>query len=195
MSMKKFINSFVCKFLFSVKYINLDNLYSVPRCIIAPNHSNIFDPFFIYPVSRNLSIMAKAEIFRYPLIGRLLRHYNVFPVNRNKTDSKSLFKSLRIFESTGEQELLIFPEGKVVKNQEEVGKIAKKGVVFVAVNANVPIVPVYITRRPRLFSKVSVVFGKPYFVENSILKDKSNILMESKELVSKIYALKKIAES
>ena len=45
MSMKKFINWLFCKFLYKVNYNNLENLYSKEKVIIAPNHSNIFDPF------------------------------------------------------------------------------------------------------------------------------------------------------
>ena len=89
--------------------------------------------------------MAKSEVFKYPILGKLFKHYNVFPVDRNKTDSKSLFHSINIFKQPGNQELLIFPEGKVIKNESEIGKIAKKGVVFISANCNVPIVPVYIS--------------------------------------------------
>ena len=119
MSMKKFINWLFCKFLYKVNYNNLENLYSEEKVIIAPNHSNIFDPFYIYPITRNLSIMAKSEVFKYPILGRIFKHYNVFPVDRNKTDSKSLFHSINIFKQPGNQELLIFPEGKVIKNESE----------------------------------------------------------------------------
>lgn len=190
MNMKKFIKFLFCKFLFRVEYINLDNLYLENKLIIAPNHSCIFDPFFIYPVTRNLSIMAKSEIFKYPILGKLFKHYNVFPVNRNRTDTKSLLHSMNIFKKEGIQELLIFPEGKVVKEEQEIRKIAKKGVVFISASLNIPILPVNITRRPKFFSKVIVTFGKPYYTDKSILEDKSKIINESKKLVNIIYDLK-----
>ena len=189
MSMKKFINWLFCKFLYKVNYNNLENLYSEEKVIIAPNHSNIFDPFYIYPITRNLSIMAKSEVFKYPILGRIFKHYNVFPVDRNKTDSKSLFHSINIFKQPGNQELLIFPEGKVIKNESEIGKIAKKGVVFISANCNVPIIPVYITRRPKLFSTVTITFGTPYRIDKNILKNKSEIIKESHKLIEKIYNL------
>ena len=67
MSMKKFVKNFFCRFLFKVSYSGLENLQKYDQYLICPNHSCIFDPFFIYPVSRNLYIMAKAEIFKYPI--------------------------------------------------------------------------------------------------------------------------------
>ena len=181
MHMKKFIKFLFCKFLFRVEYINLDNLYLEDKLIIAPNHSCIFDPFFIYPITRNLSIMAKSEVFKYPILGRLFKHYNVFPVNRNKTDAKSLLHSMNIFKQDGIQELLIFPEGKVIKDEKEISKVAQKGVVFISASLNVPILPVNITRRPKFFSKVTVTFGKSYYIDKSNLEDISRIRNESKK--------------
>ena len=89
----------------------------------------------------------------------------------------------------GIQELLIFPEGKVIKEEKEIRKIAKKGVVFISASLNVPILPVNITRRPKFFSKVTVSFGTPYYIDKSILEDKSKIINESKKLVNTIYDL------
>ena len=48
-------------YLFKVSYSGLDNLNKYDQYLICPNHSCVFDPFFIYPPSRNLFIMAKAE--------------------------------------------------------------------------------------------------------------------------------------
>ena len=69
--------------------------------------------------------MAKAEIFKYPIFSRIIKHYNVFPVDRTKVDSKSLFQALSIFENNEPNQLLIFPEGKVVKDENEIGKKGK----------------------------------------------------------------------
>ena len=191
MFMKKFINFLFCKFLFRVHYYNIENLEIYDKYLICPNHSCVFDPFFIYPKTKNLSIMAKSEIFKNKLIAKILTHYNVFPVNRNKVDVKSLFHSLSIFKEDIPCEFLIFVEGGVVKNKEDIGTKVHNGAVFVASKLHVPIIPVYITRRPKFFSKVDVIFGKPYFLDKSILKNKSLVKEESRNLINKIYGLKK----
>lgn len=187
--MKRFIKYFACKFLFRVTYINIENLDKYPRCIIAPNHSSIFDPFFIYPMASNLYIMAKSEIFKNKLFAKILKHYNVFPVDRNKRDPKSLFTALNVFKNQSEVQLLIFAEGKVIKHESDIGKIVKNGVTYIASENNIPIVPVYISRRPKLFSRVKVIFGTPYFIDK--VKDKKEIIAKSKELLNKIYDLRK----
>ena len=190
MSMKKFVKIFFDSFLFKVSYSGLDNLQKYDQYLICPNHSCIFDPFFIYPPSRNLFIMAKAEIFKYPIFSRIIKHYNVFPVDRTKVDSKSLFQALSIFENNEPNQLLIFPEGKVVKDENEIGKKARNGATFIAAKVNIPIIPTYITRRPSFFSKVNVTFGEPIFIPQEVLNDKNILRDYSRKLVDKIYSLK-----
>ena len=187
--MKKFIKYFVCKFLFRVTYVDIENLYKYPRCIITPNHSSIFDPFFIYPMASNLYIIAKSEIFKNKLFAKILRHYNVFPVDRTKRDPKSLFIALSIFKVQSEVQLLIFTEGKVVKYESDIGKSVKNGATFIASENHIPIVPVYISRRPKLFSRVKVIFGTPYFIDK--VKNKKEIIKESRKLLNNIYDLRK----
>lgn len=191
MSMKKFINLFFCKFLFRVSYTGLENLEKYDQYLICPNHSCIFDPFFIYPKAKNLYIMAKSELFKYPIFSSLLKHYNVFPVNRNIIDSKSLFTALSVFKNNTNSQLLIFPEGKVIKQTDEIGKKVRNGATFISAQANAPIVPVYISRRPSFFSKVSVTFGEPFFMDSEVLESKSYLKQCSNNLINKIYSLKK----
>ena len=55
--------------------------------------------------------------------------------------------------------------------------------------AEVPIIPVYITARPRFFSQVTVKFGEPLYTSKQDLKDKEKIKTKSKELMTKIYSM------
>lgn len=190
MNMKRFVNLICCHFLYKVNYIGLENLENIHQCLICPNHSNVFDPFFIYPVSNHLYIMAKAELFKHRLLAKIFKHYHVFPVDRTKKDPKSLLYSLEIFKTNEPRQLLIFPEGGVLKTEDEIGKKIRNGATFIAAQLNIPIIPVYITRRPRLFSKVSVIFGNPFYVGKEFLRDKQMLRNKSEELIDVIYQLK-----
>lgn len=187
--MKTFIKFVFCKLLFHVHYYNIENLQKYDRFLICPNHSSIFDPFFIYPVSKNLSIMAKSEIFKNKLVSKILKHYNVFPVDRKRVDIKSLLHSLNVFKNDAPCELLIFPEGGVIKKEEDVGKKVHNGAVFIASKLGIPIIPVFITRRPKIFSKIKIIFGKPYFLDKHLLKNKKRLEDESHNLIKNIYNL------
>ena len=50
--------------LFRVKYLGLENIQNAGKCVVCPNHSTIFDPFWVYFKSKNMWIMAKAELFK-----------------------------------------------------------------------------------------------------------------------------------
>lgn len=186
---KTIMSGLCCHFIYRVKYIHLERLNSIPKCLICPSHSNIFDPTFIYPKTDDIYIMAKAEIFKNKWIAKLLKHYGVFPVNRKQRDTKSVLYSLSLFENVVSRRLLMFPEGGILQKNEEIGSRVKNGAVFIAAEAGVPIIPVYITRRPKLFSKVRVVFGEPIYIEKEIAKNKVELRERSKQLVQTIYAL------
>lgn len=185
---RKVIIFIVCKILFRVEYRNEEILEKYDKCLICPNHSRIYDPIFIYPKISNMYGMAKSELFKHKLLANFLEFHNIFPVDRENIDAKSLRKALKLLKNNNEIKLLIFPEGKVLKDKKERG-IIKNGAVYIGAMANVPIIPIYITARPRYFSKVVVKFGKPIFYNKLQLKDKNKIIDASKQLLKEIYNL------
>ena len=59
-----FFRVFFCKIFYRVNYINKENEENLDKCMICPNHSNTLEPTWIYAKTPNLSIMAKAELFK-----------------------------------------------------------------------------------------------------------------------------------
>ena len=53
-----------------------------------------------------------------------------------------------------------------------------------------PLLPVYIKKNPRIFSKVYVVFGKPIKLPEDVHKDKEKMQEYSDMLLDEIYKLK-----
>lgn len=180
-----------CHLLYRIKYINAEQIKNLERCVICPNHTSTMDPFFIYPKTKNLYIMAKAELFEKKWLSKLFNHYNVFPVDRRKVDVKSTLVAVNIFkENTGPAQFLIFPEGKVIKENEEIGRV-RNGAVFIAATSEVPIIPVHISQNVRLFRKINVTFGNPITINKEVLESKEKIKEESKKLLNIIYELDK----
>jgi len=171
---------------YRVRYINAENLKLVDKAVICPNHSSNADPFWIYFKVPNLWIMAKAELFENKLVGAVLSKFNVFPIHRGKKDAKSLIHSINVIEENEHSRLLIFPEGTRIKRNKERGR-AKVGPAFVASEAGVS---VYITKNPKIFSRVYVIFGKPIEVSKDLYKDKENLQEFSDMLLDEIYKLK-----
>lgn len=187
--LKFIINIVICHFLYRVRYINKENEENLNKCLICPNHSNTLEPLWIYTKTDNLWIMAKAELFKYKLVGFLFRKCNVFPIRRGEKDVKSIMHAINIFKEGDKRKLLIFPEGKRIKKDKERG-VAKVGAAYIAYKANVPIVPVYLTKNAKLFSKVYVIYGEPMYITKEIAKDREKLDEFSKKVLDEAYSLK-----
>lgn len=186
---KCIINIFICHFLYRVKYINKENEEKLDKCLICPNHSNTLEPLWIYAKTDNLWIMAKAELFKHKFFGYLFRKCNVFPIRRGERDVKSIMHAINIFSDGDKRKLLIFPEGKRIKKDKERG-IAKVGAAYIAYKANVPIIPVYLTKNAKLFSKVYVIYGEPIYVTKEVAEDKAKLNEISNKLLDEAYSLR-----
>lgn len=142
----------------------------VPRSgpvLLVANHSSVLDPPLVAAATpRPVSFLAKAELFRVPGFGRLIRALHAHPVRREGGDPAALRVGLRILDSGGT--LLVFPEG--TRGPEGVLRPAKPGAGMLAVLSGAPVVPVYIqgtgracprgSRWPRPV-RVTVTFGPP----------------------------------
>ena len=184
---KVMVKIFLRNVFYRVRFKNEEILQEVKRCVICANHTTVFDPMWIHNKALKMYIMGKKELFNNKIMARIWKHYNVFPVDREKIDVKSTLKAASIFEENkGDVQLMIFPEGKVIKKESEIG-VVKNGAVFTAANAEVPIVPIHITRRPKLFSKVIIEVGKPIKIDKKVLESKEKIREASKMVLQKIY--------
>jgi 1-acyl-sn-glycerol-3-phosphate acyltransferase len=135
--------------------------------LLVSNHSSVLDPPLVGGASpRQLSFLAKAELFDIPLFGRFIRAVNARPVRREGSDARALKAALRVLEEG--KALLVFPEG--TRGPEGTLREAKPGAGMLAVLSGAAVVPVLITGsgralprgasfpRPR---KAIVRFGPP----------------------------------
>jgi len=179
--------------MYRVKYTNKEKEEQLDKCLICPNHSNMLEPFWIYVKTPNTWVMAKAEMFKYKLIGGFFRFFNVFPIRRGEKDARSIIHAINIVTKTDKVRLLIFPEGTRIPKEKERGE-AKVGPVYIAAKTNVPIVPAYITKNAKLFRRVEIIYGDPIYLPEGIDKDKEKVQEYSNLLLDKIYALKEEAK-
>lgn len=184
----KIITWISCKVLFKVKYENLQNLKEFDKCLICPNHSRIFDPAFIKPVVSDLYCVAKSDLYKNKIVKKFLEENRTLPINREKADISGVKNIVELLNSKEKIKLLIFPEGRVIKNKQERGKI-KSGAIHIAATVDIPIIPVYITARPKFFSKVIVKIGKPFFPKKEVLNEKRILKEETTRLLNEIYSL------
>lgn len=152
------------KILFPWKATGQENLPESGGVVLCGNHTSFLDPILVLVGAtrkRQIHVIAKAELFKIPVLNWILKGIDMIPVKRGMSDVSAIKEGLRVLKN-GEP-LLIFPEGTRVKAGQQVG--AHPGAVVLASRAGVPVVPVYICKKKRLFRKNSVVFGKPYYLE------------------------------
>jgi len=143
-----------------VRAVGRENIPDGP-CVICPNHSTAGDPFYVvfaFGYRRPMRAMAKIQIMRVPLIGWILSKAGVFGVDRGNADMKAVKTALK-FLKEGDK-LLMFPEGTRVHEGESVE--AKTGAALFATRTGVPLLPVYIPPKKKLFRPNTVVIGAPF---------------------------------
>jgi len=175
---------------YRVEVIGKENVPESGPLILCANHNGELDMFFIgYKIKRLVRYMAKEELFKNPLLAKFITWLGAFPVKRGKGDVEAIKTSLRILENN--EVLGIFPEGTRMKNKDAKSVRIKPGVALIAQKSGAPIIPVAVSGRYRPFSKIKVVFGKPFRLD--LDKDKkytnSELVEIAKDIMSKVYSL------
>lgn len=178
-----------CLITHRVKKIGEDNIPKEGAYILCGNHTSNWDPvIFVTCTKRKICFLAKKELFCNRFFIWLAKIFEVFPVKRGKQDIESTKNSLRVLK---EGKLLgLFPEGTrngLAKN----GK-AKNGAAYLALKTGVPVIPIGIKSKFKLFSKVTLKYGKPMtFEQYEKSTDKEVLEKVSKEIMDSIIALTK----
>ncbi|MFZ2538961.1 MAG: lysophospholipid acyltransferase family protein [Oscillospiraceae bacterium] len=176
----------VMRFGYKIRFYGEENMPTNKGYILASNHVCNIDPLFIgIACKKNVRFMAKAELFKNPILGAILHKVGTFPVSRGTGDHSAIDKAIQVVKCG--DVLGIFPEGTRSKD----GKLgrAKSGAVVVAAKTGGDIVPVGIKHGEKTLWRrnVDVYYGKPItneelaITENSKteLKAASRLLMEN----------------
>ena len=116
--------------------------------IVAPNHKNFLDPFFIGIATRRpVRFMAKTELFTGPT-GWLFLRLGAFPIRRGESDTEALETAAAILRAGGL--VVVFPEGTRVEQPDALGA-PRYGAGRLAIEAGVPIIPAAITGTSHLW--------------------------------------------
>ena len=82
--------------------ITIEGMENIPdgNVILVANHYKIWDPLIIaVAIKRELSFMAKKELFENKFFARILKWVNAFPVDRKKADLTAIRNSVQIIKS------------------------------------------------------------------------------------------------
>lgn len=107
--------------------------------ILASNHASFLDPPLVGAgLRRGINYLARENLFRFPVMGWVLRQWGVVPVDREGGGAKGLKAILGRLLDGGA--IILFPEGTRTRD----GKLqpARSGIGLTVIKSTAPVVPV-----------------------------------------------------
>lgn len=151
------------RLLFRVRAEGEEKLPKDGGYILCANHTSMLDVLILSVCNdRQIRYMAKAELFKIPLLRGLITFLGAYPVNRGGADVKSLRRTISLIEEGCA--IGIFPQGTRHPHVDPAGTPVKHGVGMIAYHAKATVVPAYIRtkgNRVMMFKKTVLVIGDP----------------------------------
>ncbi len=129
---------------------NIDNLPKGGVLVII-NHTSLIDPFIVYLVlrkifGRNVSFMATDGLWKYPILGSLLKWHKFIPVNRKSNNPASALAHAEKALRAG-QVVAIYPEGGIpiepwMGTEDQLPSKFKTGAARLWAETKVPVLPI-----------------------------------------------------
>lgn len=127
--------------------------------VLAANHTTFSDPFVVGSSFwyRKMNFFTADVVMATKTREKLLKAAGAIKVNRNIADIEAVRTAVQVLKKG--RLLLIFPEGGV----QAVGNVQaiKSGAALMAIQAGVPIIPLYICYTARWYQRRQVVVGEP----------------------------------
>ena len=128
--------------LWKIEFRGAENIPDDGGLIIAANHQTYIDPFWLsLRIKRPTRYLAWSAAFRWPLVGQCLIWFGAWPLALEGSDPAAIRRSVKWLREGGA--VVIFPEGGRSTSTGELERF-KAGAVRLALEANVPILPVTI---------------------------------------------------
>ena len=170
----------IYKFVFKGHLIGRENVPQKDSFIMVSNHGSLLDPPLLgHALGRNISFMAKAELFKIPFLGFIIKSCGAYPVKRGIADKNTI--KIACKKLSNDNCIGIFIDGTRQKN----GRVnkPKQGAALLAFKNQKLLLPVAIVNSHRLirfkffipmFSKIVIKVGKPVQPPQSSSRDDLN---------------------
>lgn len=127
--------------------------------IIAANHNGFLDPVVLFVTFwyRRFFFLAGELVMDGTLKSKLMAGCGAIRIDRNIADMEAIRRCVGILKEG--HVLGVFPQGQITRTQEV--STLKHGAVLMALQAGVPIIPMYIRPRSKWYQARQVVVGEP----------------------------------
>ena len=172
----------IYKFIFKGNLVGKENIPVEGSFIMVSNHGSLLDPPILgHAIGRNISFMAKEELFKIPFLSFVIKACGAYPVKRGIADKNTIKTACEKLKSNNS--IGIFIDGKRQKN----GRVnkPKHGAALLAFKNQKILLPVAIVNSHRLikfrfffpfFTKILIKVGKPVQPPKSSSKDDLNFV-------------------
>lgn len=174
-----------------VRTVGLDGIDPARTYIFMSNHTSNIDPPMLMPlIPRRTSIMAKKELFSYPILGQVMKFGSLVPVDRGNRDAGiSAVRTAAAVIRDEHINMTIYVEGK----RSFDGKLLpfKKGPFYLAEECQVPVVPITIVGTHKAWPKgqfaiapgdATVIFHPP--IEPKDFGGRDNLMMKVRQAIN-----------
>ena len=170
----------IYKFVFRGHLIGRENIPQKNSFIMVSNHGSLLDPPLLgHALGRNISFMAKAELFDIPLLGFIIKACGAYLVKRGIVDKNTIKTACK--KLSNDNCIGIFIDGTRQKN----GRVnkPKQGAALLGFKNQKLLLPVAIVNSHRLirfkffipfFSKIVIKVGTPVQPPQSSSRDDLN---------------------
>ncbi len=164
----KAIVSPIYRFVFNVHVKGKENIPENRGVLLCPNHIAAIDVISIGVVSpRQITCIAKKELFKKPVLGPLCRALGAVKIDRGGADVGAIKASVSAIEDG--KTVVIFPQGHRCPGVNIASTPVRHGAGLIAYHAKCDVVPVCINVKKGkygLFRRTEVIFGEPIKYES-----------------------------
>lgn len=136
--------------------------------IIAANHNGFLDPvvLFITFWYRRFFFLAGELVMDGSFKSKLMAGCGAIRIDRNIADMEAIRRCVSLLKEG--HVLGVFPQGQITKSQEV--SALKHGTVLMALQAGVPIIPMYIEPQIKWYKRRNVFVGEPLYPQELCTK-------------------------
>lgn len=140
--------AFVVPLMGAISKMEIENAWKMPRegaFVLAPNHYSNLDPLVmalaVWKLGRAPRFLAKASLFKVPIVGAALRATGQIPVER--AGSSRISEPLRAANElvANGHCIIIYPEGTLTRDPDLWPMRGKTGAVRMALEQKIPVIP------------------------------------------------------
>jgi 1-acyl-sn-glycerol-3-phosphate acyltransferase len=143
--------------LYRVRVEGAGRVPATGPCILVANHESLIDPWILaLATRRHIRYMAKAELWRYPVLRSLMEGFGTFPIERGMGDADALGRAGRLLRAG--DVLGIFPQGTCLPYRR---RPWHRGAARLALATGSPVVPVALVGTERALRPHRIKIGRP----------------------------------